>query len=132
MAGPSGQLRPGGGGPEPVDEVAEAQSEVDAELAADGIEEWLELAGHRLVEWDEIDLGGVPLTVHFHASDLDGAEWTVDSGHRSYAKAHLKADVAVRGPAWSIFRWCWGRLPEGDGLELFGDRESLEAWRPQL
>lgn len=106
--------------------------QAEPELAADGVEEWLELSRHRLVGWDEIDLGGGPLTVHFHATDIDGAEWTVDSGHASYARAHLKADVAVRGPAWSIFRWCWGRLPDEEGLEIFGDHDALEAWRPLL
>lgn len=104
-------------------------------LAADGVSEYLELMGHRECGWDELEIGD-GFSIHLHATDLPEAEWTVDSKHRTYARAHLKADVAVRGPAWSLMRWCWGRIPAGtetlavEKLELFGDAGAAESWRP--
>jgi hypothetical protein len=103
------------------------------------------LARYRVVEWDELDLGGSPLTIHLHATDMDvtsdidkvpgsdPAEWTIDTAEQNITRAHLKADVAMRGPAWSIDRWLWGRLPSADtSLEIFGDKQALESWRPAL
>jgi uncharacterized protein (TIGR03083 family) len=108
-----------------------AVGDLDPVAAADGIPECLELCRYQPVAWDEIDLGGAPLTVHFHITDVDGAEWTVDTGNQTYAEAHLKADVALRGPAWAIDQWCWGRVASDDPrLVLFGDRAALEEWRP--
>lgn len=118
---------------------------LNAMLAADGVTDFLDISRHREVSWDELDLGGA-LSVHLHATDADAvvdsdaasagaasAEWTIDTGHRTYARAHLKADVALRGPAWEIDRWLWGRLPiDGSALEVFGDRDALEQWRPRL
>lgn len=107
---------------------------VEPEVAADGVAELLENFGYRPVAWDEIRLGE-GLTVHLHATDAGPhAEWTVDAANRTVAAAHLKADVAVRGTAWALDRWCWRRdTPAGEGeLEIFGDRPAAEEWRPTL
>ena len=50
-----------------------------------------------------------PASIHLHASDLENAEWTIDTRSRSISRRHTKADVALRGPAWALARWCWGR-----------------------
>jgi uncharacterized protein (TIGR03083 family) len=114
-----------------------AVGEVAPAVAADGLGDFLTLAGLRLVEWDELELGAGP-TIHLHADDAGAgagavaAEWTIDVERRTYSVAHLKADVAVRGPAWALDRWCWRRDVAADAgvLEIFGDRAAAEAWRP--
>lgn len=74
------------------------------------------------------DAGGVVPTVHLHATDVDGAEWTLDTAARTVTRRHAKGDVALRGTAWSLARWCWGRPVAGE-IEVFGDLEAAEAWR---
>jgi uncharacterized protein (TIGR03083 family) len=71
---------------------------------------------------------GWPATVHLHATDLDGAEWTIDTASRSVSRRHSKADMALRGPAWALARWCWGR-PALTELEAFGNLDAGETWR---
>ena len=68
------------------------------------------------------------LVIHLHATDLPGAEWTVDTVARTVRREHAKGDVAIGGPAWSLARWCWGR-PVGAEIEAFGDLETAEQWR---
>jgi uncharacterized protein (TIGR03083 family) len=73
--------------------------------------------------------GGVgPATIHLHATDLEGAEWTIDTAARTVARRHSKSDVAIRGTSWALARWCWGR-PVSDEIEAFGDIEAAETWR---
>lgn len=105
-------------------------SETESEIAADGIEDFLVISGYREGAWDDLALGEA-MTVHLHPNDVDEAELTVDSGAKRYARAHMKADVAVNGPAWEIDLWCWGRS-ERAGASIFGDAEALRAWRPRL
>jgi uncharacterized protein (TIGR03083 family) len=117
---------------------------VPPELAADGISELLGLAGLREVRFDELELGE-EMSLHLHATDAASAEWTIDTGRRTYATAHLKADVAVRGPAFVLDLWCWrrgsararggseGPLPSlGDEVTTFGDVAAAEEWLPAL
>jgi len=72
-----------------------------------------------------------PASIHLHASDLEDAEWTIDTRSRSISRRHAKADVALRGPAWALARWCWGR-PVFDELEGFGDLDAGETWRKSV
>lgn len=115
-------------------------SAADSGLAADGVAEYLDMASYTPVEWSEIDLGG-GMTIHLHATDAGpDAEWTVDTANRTYAEAHLKADVAVRGPAWALDRWCWQRaslegptsLVATEDVEAFGDAHAADSWRESL
>lgn len=107
-------------------------------VAADGVSEFFEIGGFELVGWDELPLGEA-MTIHLHAIDAgEGAEWTVDTESGAFTMAHLKADVALRGPAWAIDRWLWRRSSiGGEGasdlsgeLEAFGDWRAAELWRP--
>lgn len=99
----------------------------DPELAADGIGDFLEISGLREVAWDEVELGR-GLSIHLHATDEPGAEWTVDTERRTYALAHLKADVALRGPSFALDLWCWrrGKAPE-PGTPPQGEATGVEA-----
>ena len=96
---------------------------IDADLASDGIDEFLV---HFLP--DVADgapaLGG---TVHVHCTDVDG-EWVVrtdDDGADVVTREHAKGDAAVRGPAHDLLMVLWRRDPL-DTVEVIGDRAVAE------
>jgi uncharacterized protein (TIGR03083 family) len=106
---------------------------IAADLAADGIDEWLWLT--------VTDPGDQPLplrddgqTLHVHATDegLDGAgEWLVRRTASGLAleRGHARADVAVRGPAAPLFLGLLRRLPlAGPGVQVLGDEALLSYW----
>jgi uncharacterized protein (TIGR03083 family) len=114
---------------------------LEPDLAADNIAEVFELlrfaevsgnADEGAVEpaSEAKDAADAPtaLIIHLHATDLPGAEWTIDTVARTITREHAKGDVAIRGPAWSLARWCWSR-PVGAEIEVFGDLETAEQWR---
>lgn len=107
-----------------------------ADMAADGIGEWLDLvtANPELARAWPQDGQGEGRTLHFHATDdgLDGAgEWLVrrtPSGIRA-EPGHGKADVAVRGPAAHLLLVLTRRLPPTDpAVEILGDQALLTHW----
>jgi uncharacterized protein (TIGR03083 family) len=99
---------------------------IDAQLAADGIDELLALfaASPR---------GAPPTgngeTLHFHCTDVEG-EWLVRRmpTELEVTREHAKGDVAARGTASDLLCWLQGRGPL-DRLEVFGDESLLIAWR---
>ena len=106
---------------------------IAADLAADGIDEWLWLS--------VADPGDQPLplrdegqTLHVHATDegLDGAgEWLVRRTASGLAleRGHARADIAVRGPATLLLLGLLRRLPlAGPGVQVLGDQELLGYW----
>ncbi len=99
---------------------------IDADLAADGVDEFFDLARDRLAS----RLTGHGETLHFHCTDRD-VEWLATLTPKGLAlrPEHAKGDVAVRAPADVMMLLLWHREP-GDGLELevFGDVELLERW----
>jgi uncharacterized protein (TIGR03083 family) len=108
---------------------------IPADLAADGIDEWLDV--FMLAR----PAGQSPLgdgqTLHVHATDegLDGAgEWLI-SGTGSglvVQHGHAKADVAVRGPAASLQLVLARRLPaDQPGVEILGDSALFGQWLEQ-
>ncbi len=101
---------------------------IDARLAADGIEEVLDLfAPHRLL-FDELDAEGK--TMHLHATDIEHGEWTVEftADGMSWERAHSKSDVAARGPVSDLLLLLWSRIPPSR-LQLFGDATLLDRWQ---
>jgi uncharacterized protein (TIGR03083 family) len=106
---------------------------IAADLAADGIDEWLWLIAE--------DPGDRPLplrdegqTLHVHATDegLDGAgEWLVRRTAAGLAvePGHARADVAVRGPAALLLLVLVRRLPPTEpGVQVLGDGALLGYW----
>lgn len=101
------------------------------ELAADGIDEWIE----RVVI--EADLAAPPLddgvTLHLHATD-DGlgpqGEWTLtNDGRLSWSHSHGKGAAAVRGPATELLLAIVRRKSAADaGLEVLGDAAVWDGW----
>jgi predicted lipid carrier protein YhbT len=95
---------------------------VDAELAVDGIDEFLTVFVPRM----GANFGPVgDATVHVHCTDVDG-EWLVacNDGEVAVTREHAKGDVAARGTASDLLLFLWGRV-SADTLEVFGDADLL-------
>jgi uncharacterized protein (TIGR03083 family) len=93
---------------------------VEADLAVDGIDEFLTLfmTPARLQ-------GEGAESVHLHATDAPG-EWVVKvrDGTVSVEQEHGKADVAVRAPASDLLLLLWRRVSP-EAVEVLGDGEAL-------
>ena len=100
----------------------------DPEIATDTIAEFFEIFYPRFeARLLATGLGG---SMHLHATDVSGAEWTLDprADGSSITREHTKADVALRGSAFELARWIWGRLPT-ERLEIFGDRQIADRFQ---
>jgi uncharacterized protein (TIGR03083 family) len=100
---------------------------VDPALAADGIDELLELFAPLL---DTGSLSGAEATIHLHATDRDG-EWLIrlSTDGITFEHGHAKGDVALRGTASDLLLWTWNRVPVDERFEVFGDPQPLQTWR---
>jgi uncharacterized protein (TIGR03083 family) len=89
------------------------------DVAADTVSEFLELF---LPRFEQTLRETAPGTIHLHATDVAGAEWTLTprASGPVVSRDHAKADVALRGTAFELACWIWGRLP-AERLETFGD-----------
>lgn len=106
-----------------------APATIDAELASDGIDEFLELFLPRKLGRDGVDLPTGSL--HLHCTDVAG-EWLLrlDGSDLDLVRAHQKGDAALRGPAETLLLWCWGRTATDDrALSPVGDESVLAEWR---
>ena len=111
-----------------------------ADLAADGIDEWLGLIAAGTGGTTELArawsqrMPGDGHTLHFHASDdgFDGAgEWLVrrTPSRVTVEPGHANADVAVRGPAVRLLLVLTRRLPPSDpAIEILGDQALFTDW----
>jgi uncharacterized protein (TIGR03083 family) len=121
---PSGTGPPGG-----------AQPVIAADVAADGIDEWLTvLAGPSGGEPD-LRAAGLPAgeSLHVHASDVpEGTgEWVVrhDPAGITVRRAHEKATLALRGGASDLLLVLLRRRPADDpAVQLHGDPDLLNHW----
>jgi uncharacterized protein (TIGR03083 family) len=102
---------------------------IDGELAVEGIDELLEQWLPRLLA-SNAD-AGLKGTFHLHATDTPGEWWLdFDAPELAARREHAKADTAVRGPASGLYLWLWNRqTPEEAGLDVFGQTETVTAWR---
>ncbi|MBD0424152.1 maleylpyruvate isomerase family mycothiol-dependent enzyme [Streptomyces sp. TRM S81-3] len=110
---------------------------VAADVAADAIEEWLEIV--RFVQQVMPDGPARELrrpghSIHLHATDtapgLDG-EWLIELPEEgvTWRRGHEKATVALRGPLTSVLLAFYRRLPlDAPELEVLGERELLDFW----
>jgi uncharacterized protein (TIGR03083 family) len=102
------------------------------EVAADGIDEWLErIAVVANAESSPLDAGK---TLHLHATD-DGlgavGEWTITGGDDGVAWSHEhgKGDAALRGSAKDLLLAILRRQTAADGgVEVFGDAAVWDGW----
>ena len=100
---------------------------IPAELAADGIDEWLWLLPRR--PWAPGVGEGKGESLHFHCTDVEG-EWLVrlNADGLDVEREHAKGDVALRGAASDLLCWMMGR-GSLEPLEAFGDEGLLDHWR---
>ncbi|HEU5302249.1 MAG TPA: maleylpyruvate isomerase family mycothiol-dependent enzyme [Acidimicrobiia bacterium] len=100
---------------------------IDAELAADGIDEFLAV----VKAFSNPRLAGQGETLHFHCTDVDG-EWLarMDADGVTITREHAKGDVAAKGSASDLLCWMQGRGPV-EVLEVFGDAPLLDRWRSE-
>jgi uncharacterized protein (TIGR03083 family) len=108
-----------------------------AELAADAIDEWLELvtSAEAIAFRPELgELCGKGESLHLHATDVLpelGAEWFIERGPDGvrWWREHARADVALRAPLGDLLLAFQRRLAlDSDRLEILGDRAILEHW----
>jgi uncharacterized protein (TIGR03083 family) len=100
---------------------------IEASLAAAGIDEWLAIL--PFVHDDMIEALPPGRSMHLHA--LDGGEWLLRGtpDGLTWGRGHVKADVAVRGGAGSLYLLLNRRLPGDDrAIEVHGDRSTLDTW----
>lgn len=111
--------------------------EVAPEIAADAIDEWLQIVEfvQRTMPHDEArELRGPGRSIHLHATDTTAelnAEWLIGFTEDviAWRRGHEKATVALRGPLTSVMLAFYRRLPlDSPELEVLGERELLEFW----
>ncbi len=100
---------------------------IDAQLAADGIAEVVEV--FLPISVPEPSNGPAIGTLHLHCTDTTG-EWllSMKDGRLEVTKGHAKADAALRGSASELFLTCWGRRTES-GPEILGDPGVAQGWQ---
>lgn len=111
-----------------------AASPVPAELAVDGIDEWLDLFVPRFLarRTDPMPPDLVGASLHLHCTDDelgDGAgEWLVrlSAEGAEVERSHSKGDAALRGPASDLLLAVWHRL-RVDRLDAVGDIDRARA-----
>ncbi len=109
-----------------------AQYRLTPEIAADGIDEWLErVVVEANAESSPLDVGQ---TLHLHATD-DGlgaaGEWTITGADDGIAWSHEhgKGDAALRGSAKDLLLAIVRRQSAADGgIEVFGDTAVWNGW----
>ena len=107
--------------------------EVAPDLAADTIDEWLQIVSFAQAHGDPEagELRGAGRSLHLHATDAPGAEWLIEFGEDGFTwrRAHAKATVALRGPLTELMlAFNRRQAPDEGGLEVLGDRELLDFW----
>jgi uncharacterized protein (TIGR03083 family) len=105
--------------------------ELDAEIAADAIDEWLTAMCPRLWGADG-GTGALPpgQVLHVHATDTPG-EWLAASDGEGVrvTRGHGKGDAAVTGPAADLLLTLLRRAPaDGPALTVHGDPAVLARW----
>ena len=105
--------------------------DLDPELAADAVSEWVELMVVGRTSPPPLERGR---TMHLHATD-DGlgptGEWTIvhDDQGVSWSHDHGKGDVALRGTARDLLLAITRRKTVADlSVEVFGDVAVWDGW----
>ena len=105
--------------------AAGAPAPIDAALARDGIDEFLDvIASFRL----RARLVGTGETVHLHCTDGEG-EWLVrlTPDGPDLERTHAKGDVAARSTASDLLLLLRGRVGS-DAVDVFGDAAVLDRF----
>lgn len=107
--------------------------ELSAELAADGLSEWLDLVTARSGQGRPAPLAP-GASLHLHATDEglgESGEWFLraEGSGLVWEHGHSKGSVAVRGRAVDLLLGTLRRLPaESDRLQVIGDASVWSGW----
>jgi uncharacterized protein (TIGR03083 family) len=106
---------------------SQAATAVEAHLASDGIDEYFSVMVAGAAQRRGLQLPAS--TLHVHCTDVHG-EWLVWAKGSSVTvqREHAKGDVALRGPASSVFLALWGRVWPDPGIEILGDETAGRDW----
>ncbi|GAA1585785.1 maleylpyruvate isomerase family mycothiol-dependent enzyme [Actinomadura kijaniata] len=112
-----------------------ARYELAPESAVAAVEDWLDTMTSRGYWENRPDFAdamrGNGQTLHFHATDVPG-EWLVrrETDRVALEHTHIKADVAVRGPAAALLLVLSRRRPldAAPALEVHGDGALFTHW----
>ena len=102
-----------------AERAAGLEYRVAAELASDGVDEYLDFVLPRTVA-KGLRLDG---SVHLHCTDVPG-EWIIepgDDGAYEVRREHTKGAAALRGPAHELLMVLWRRLPL-EVVDVVGDQ----------
>jgi len=105
-----------------AEQAAGVESDINADDAADGVDELLRV----LLPGRATDTPNG--SIHLHQTDGPG-EWMMETvdGNMIATLGHAKGDVAIRATGEDLLMALWQRRGL-DGLEIFGDRSTAEAW----
>lgn len=98
---------------------------IAAELAVDGVDEFLEAFLPRVAVIDGLEDG-----IHLHSTDVDvGGEWLIRTENGAWAPEHrhAKGAFAARGSASDLLLLLWGRR-QPDELVTFGDPDVFRRF----
>jgi uncharacterized protein (TIGR03083 family) len=114
---------------------AEPELVIEAEIAADAIDEWLMLLTGGLGNSDERTKAlAAGSALHIHATDdrLGGrGEWMIrrDADGLTVEPGHGKGDAALTGPAASLLLVLMRRRPASDpAVTVYGDSAVVDGW----
>jgi uncharacterized protein (TIGR03083 family) len=115
---------------------AEPEPVIEAEVAADAIDEWLMLLTRGILanadERTEALPAGAGLHVHATDDGLAGrGEWMIrhDAGGLTVEPGHGKGDAALTGPAASLLLVLMRRRPVSDpAVTVYGDSAVVDGW----
>jgi uncharacterized protein (TIGR03083 family) len=115
---------------------AEPEPVIDAEVAADAIDEWLMLVTRGILGNADERTRALPAGagLHIHATDdgLGGrGEWMIrhDAGGLTVEPGHGKGDAALTGPAASLLLVLMRRRPVSDpAVTGYGDSAVVDGW----
>jgi uncharacterized protein (TIGR03083 family) len=114
---------------------AEPESAIEAEVAADAIDEWLMLVTGGLGNpEDRAKALPADAGLHIHATDdgLGGhGEWMIRhaAGGLTVEPGHGKGDAALTGPAVSLLLVLLRRRPVSDpAVTIYGDSAVVDSW----
>jgi uncharacterized protein (TIGR03083 family) len=114
---------------------AEPEPVIDAEVAADAIDEWLMLVTRGLGNASERTTAlpaGARLHIHVTDDGLGGrGEWMIghDAGGLTVEPGHGKGDAALTGPAASLLLVLMRRRPVSDpAATVYGDSAVVDGW----
>jgi uncharacterized protein (TIGR03083 family) len=115
---------------------AEPEPVIEAEVAADAIDEWLMLLTRGILGNADEPTKALPAGagLHIHATDDGlggGGEWMIrhDARGLTVEPGHDKGDAALTGPAASLLLVLMRRRPVPDpAVTVYGDNAVVDGW----